>query len=72
MPEKKIIKIVPQQQETIPGNVTNDPLPLLKNAFDMAEQEDGGHSWGHWADGCGNSTRASIPAPTATISSRSW
>jgi len=41
MPEKKIIKIVPQQQEAIPGNVTNDPLPLLKNAFDMAEQEDG-------------------------------
>ena len=40
-PEKKIVKIIPHQQETIPGNVTNDPLPLLKNAFDMAEQEDG-------------------------------
>jgi uncharacterized LabA/DUF88 family protein len=41
LPEKKIVKIIPHQQETIPGSVTNDPLPLLKNAFDMAEQEDG-------------------------------
>jgi uncharacterized LabA/DUF88 family protein len=41
LPEKKIIKVIPHQQEAIPGSVTNDPLPLLKNAFDMAEQEDG-------------------------------
>ena len=41
LPEKKIIKVIPHQQEAIPGNVMNDPLPLLKNAFDMAEQEDG-------------------------------
>jgi uncharacterized LabA/DUF88 family protein len=47
LPEKKAIKFVPHQQETVPGNVpnvanvTNDPLPLLKNAFDLAEQEDG-------------------------------
>ena len=41
LPEKKIIKVIPHQQEAIPSSVTNDPLPLLKNAFDMAEQEDG-------------------------------
>jgi uncharacterized LabA/DUF88 family protein len=45
VPEKQIVKYVPRpqeaMQETIPGNITNDPLPLLKNAFDMAEQEDG-------------------------------
>ena len=41
VPEKQIVKVVPHQHEVISGNVTNDPLPLLKNAFDMAEQEDG-------------------------------
>ena len=41
VPEKKIIKVIPHQQEAVAGNVMNDPLPLLKNAFDMAEQEDG-------------------------------
>ena len=41
LPEKKIVKVIPHQQEAVAGNVTNDPLPLLKNAFDMAEQEDG-------------------------------
>ena len=41
LPEKKIVKVIPHQQEAIPGSVMNDPLPLLKNAFDMAEQEDG-------------------------------
>jgi uncharacterized LabA/DUF88 family protein len=41
VPEKRIIKFVPQQKETVAGSVTNDPLPLLKNAFDLAEQEDG-------------------------------
>ena len=47
LPEKKVIKFIPHQQEAVPGNagnvtnVTNDPLPLLKNAFDLAEQEDG-------------------------------
>ena len=45
MPEKQIVKVVPHHQEAIPealpGNVNNDPLPLLKNAFDMAVQEDG-------------------------------
>ena len=41
LPEKKIIKVIPHQQEAVAGNITNDPLPLLKNAFDMAEQEDG-------------------------------
>jgi uncharacterized LabA/DUF88 family protein len=45
MPEKQIVKFIPHHQETIqeaiPGNVTSDPLPLLKNAFDLAEQEDG-------------------------------
>jgi len=40
-PEKRIVKVIPQQKEAVSGNVTNDPLPLLKNAFDMAEQEDG-------------------------------
>jgi uncharacterized LabA/DUF88 family protein len=41
VPEKKIIKVIPHQQEAVAGNITSDPLPLLKNAFDMAEQEDG-------------------------------
>jgi uncharacterized LabA/DUF88 family protein len=50
LPEKKVVKFIPQHPEAVeaaPGNVanvtsvTNDPLPLLKNAFDLAEQEDG-------------------------------
>jgi hypothetical protein len=42
VPEKKIVKVFQQQQpEVVTGNITNDPLPLLKNAFDLAEQEDG-------------------------------
>ena len=41
LPEKRIIKIIPHQKEAVVGSITNDPLPLLKNAFDMAEQEDG-------------------------------
>jgi uncharacterized LabA/DUF88 family protein len=41
LPEKKTIKVIPHQQEAVASNVTNDPLPLLKSAFDMAEQEDG-------------------------------
>jgi uncharacterized LabA/DUF88 family protein len=40
-PEKDIIKFTPRQKETTAGNVGTDPLPLLKNAFDMAAQEDG-------------------------------
>ena len=41
LPEKRVIKFVPHQKEAVAGSITNDPLPLLKNAFDMAEQEDG-------------------------------
>ena len=41
LPEKQIAKIIPHHEEAVSGNITNDPLPLLKNAFDMAEQEDG-------------------------------
>jgi uncharacterized LabA/DUF88 family protein len=45
MPEKQIVKFIPRHQEaiqeTVTGNITSDPLPLLKNAFDLAEQEDG-------------------------------
>jgi hypothetical protein len=41
LPEKQIAKIIPHHEEAISGTITNDPLPLLKNAFDMAEQEDG-------------------------------
>jgi uncharacterized LabA/DUF88 family protein len=54
MPEKQIVKYVPRHAGTpveahteIPaempaaGNITPDPLPLLKNAFEMAAQEDG-------------------------------
>ena len=41
LPEKQITKIIPHHEEAVSGNITNDPLPLLKNAFDMAEQEDG-------------------------------
>ncbi|MDD5289375.1 MAG: NYN domain-containing protein [Dehalococcoidales bacterium] len=40
-PEKDIVKFTPRQKETASGSVMNDPLPLLKNAFDMAAQEDG-------------------------------
>ena len=41
LPEKQIVKVIPHHEETVSGNISNDPLPLLKNAFDMAEQEDG-------------------------------
>jgi len=45
MPEKQIVKFVPHHEQVVigntAGNVMNDPLPLLKNAFDLAEQEDG-------------------------------
>jgi uncharacterized LabA/DUF88 family protein len=49
MPEKQIVKFVPHHGQPVPasipgaaaGNITSDPLPLLKNAFDLAEQEDG-------------------------------
>ena len=41
LPEKQIVKVIPHHEEAVSGNITNDPLPLLKNAFDMAEQEDG-------------------------------
>jgi len=45
MPEKQIVKFVPHHEQVVignaAGNVTSDPLPLLKNAFDLAEQEDG-------------------------------
>jgi uncharacterized LabA/DUF88 family protein len=41
MPEKQIVKVIPHHEEAISSNIMNDPLPLLKNAFDMAEQEDG-------------------------------
>jgi len=41
LPEKRIIKVIPHQKEAFAGSINNDPLPLLKNAFDMAEQEDG-------------------------------
>jgi len=41
MPEKQIVKIIPHHEEAVAGNITTDPLPLLRNAFDMAEQEDG-------------------------------
>jgi uncharacterized LabA/DUF88 family protein len=48
MPEKQIVKIIPQHhdhhEEAAVENVSaviSDPLPLLKNAFEMAAQEDG-------------------------------
>jgi uncharacterized LabA/DUF88 family protein len=40
-PQKNIVKFTPSLKKTIASNVTPDPLPLLKNAFDMAAQEDG-------------------------------
>jgi uncharacterized LabA/DUF88 family protein len=41
LPEKQIAKIIPHHEEAVSSNIMNDPLPLLRNAFDMAEQEDG-------------------------------
>ena len=40
-PEKETFKSMPRQKDTSKGNAVADPLPLLRNAFDMAAQEDG-------------------------------
>jgi uncharacterized LabA/DUF88 family protein len=40
-PQKDIIKFAPSQKKATASNVMANPLPLLKNAFDMAAQEDG-------------------------------
>lgn len=39
--EKEPPKTIPPSRETNDGDVPADPLPLLKNAFDMAVQENG-------------------------------
>ncbi len=40
-PQKNIVKFAPSLKKTTVSNLMADPLPLLKNAFDMAAQEDG-------------------------------
>ena len=72
LPEKQIAKIIPHHEEAVSGNITNDPLPLLKNAFDMAEQEDGWAFLGTLGGRLRQLDPASTPARTATTSSRNW